>query len=369
MRAFLPLAFFLLPWFAAAQQPLRVLKTYAFSKGIDTVCHAGDSVCARRLITELLYGHAPDGIAYAGVKENLNVSLLTVLTDSVAAGRDWYRLLAAHEPEDLRYCYLEDYWARGCSDEYAMDAATLAALKIALNEYRWLNRFPGPLKIVVNIPSAQLEVRNAAGKVLLRSRVIAGKKSTPTPVFSAPVTQVITYPYWNVPASITRKELLPKLRNNPGLLNEMGMQVIDKNGRVVDPASIDWQKPFSYRLRQSTGCDNSLGVMKFQLKSPFDIYLHDTNNRAAFSGKNRFLSHGCVRVEKPVELANAVLGKQVFKPSFLTSCPANPVSGSYAVSPEVPVFFVYRTLDVTETGDLVFYEDIYEKAKEVSSHR
>lgn len=366
MRSILFILLWMVPFFSDAQrsEAVRVLKAYAFSKGIDTLCGASDSVCVRMCISELLYGHPPRGLAFEGVPGKPDGTLLSALTDSVLSGKNWYAALRTYEPADLRYCYLEDYWARAGSDEYAVDAATRAGLKAALNEYRWLNRFPSAVKIVVNIPAAQLEARSNAGKVLLRSRVIAGKKSTPTPAFSAPVTQVITYPYWNVPASITQKELLPRLKANPALMNEMGMQVIDRTGRVIDPETIDWKKPFPYRLRQSTGCDNSLGVMKFQLVSPFDIYLHDTNNRSAFSGKNRFLSHGCVRVEKPVELANLLLGYKAFMASFLTICPAKPSSKTYRVIPPVPVFFLYRTLDVTDTGELVFYDDIYAKEKQ-----
>lgn len=123
-----------------------------------------------------------------------------------------------------------------------------------------------------------------------------------TPIFRAYLTRVITYPYWNVPRSIAVNEFLPKIKRNPeDFLDAMKMQVLDAKGRIVSHKEVDWKsmsaRNFPYRLRQSTGCDNALGVIKFDLESPYDVYLHDTNHRELFEKKEQIFEswlHTCI---------------------------------------------------------------------------
>lgn len=238
---------------------------------------------------------------------------------------------------------------------------TIEQVYETMNTYRWINRYASGKYIVVNVPSATLRVVNDQGVTLLNSRVVVGKSATKTPSFAALVPGIILYPYWNVPRSITVKELLPKIRRNPAsVLNAMNLQIIDGKGRAVDPASIDWTtKTFPYRLRQSTGCDNALGLLKFEVTSPYAIYLHDTNNRSVFAREERFLSHGCIRVEKPVELANILLGYNRFENSYMDSCPVDAKPQSLLLPRAVPVLVVYNVLDLDEAGVLRVYKDVY----------
>jgi murein L,D-transpeptidase YcbB/YkuD len=203
-------------------------------------------------------------------------------------------------------------------------------------------------------------------------KVIVGKSESKTPSFTAYVTRVITYPYWTVPVSIATKEMLPKIQNRIDYLEENALQVINANGEIVDPYSISWGSlsadHLPYTFRQATGCDNSLGVMKFDLNSPFSIYLHDTNHRNLFGNKDRFMSHGCVRVEKPMELAHYLLdeGLSDSTRALLESCSRDQKPKEFPLKEKFPVLFLYMTADVNEEGSLKFYPDVYKLEREVS---
>jgi murein L,D-transpeptidase YcbB/YkuD len=149
------------------------------------------------------------------------------------------------------------------------------------------------------------------GKVNLEMRMIVGKPSTPTSTLASRVNEVILYPYWHVPYSIATKELLPIIKRNPGYIEAGNYQVLNKSGNIVDPYSINWRalsrNYFPYLIRQSTGCDNALGLLKLNFYSPFGIYLHDTPVKSLFMLNKRYFSHGCMRMEKPMELGHLVL--------------------------------------------------------------
>jgi murein L,D-transpeptidase YcbB/YkuD len=192
-------------------------------------------------------------------------------------------------------------------------------------------------------------------------KVVAGKLSTRSPRFSTWCWQVVLYPYWNVPEDIGLRELLPHFKKNSAYGESSNMQVLNKNGKVINPHSINWSQynrsNFPYSFRQCTGCENSLGVIKFNLTDPFDVYLHDTNFKLAFLKDTRFLSHGCIRVEKPIELANYLLDNQVDS-NFLKACYKGLQPIPVNLKEKVPVFVVYMPAEVV--GDSVkIYKDIY----------
>lgn len=263
-----------------------------------------------------------------------------------------------------------------------LDAKTLSALnfplytrmaqvKESLNYWRWTGRLKEREFILVNIPAARLQVINHDSAVDMNMRVIVGKTATQTPSFTAYITKVIAYPYWTAPYSITSKEMLPKIKKDISYLENNNMQVLDKSGKVLDPATINWNKysakNFPFTIRQGTGCDNSLGVLKFDLNSPFSIYLHDTNRRDLFGKKDRFMSHGCIRVEKPLELANYVLdnGLDSITNAQLQQCLKDQKPKSFPLTNKFPVLILYMTADIDATGTLKFYSDVYGKEEEV----
>lgn len=366
MRRFLVLPLLLLTVsFGQAQTPgdwLR-LRSYAHSIGVDSLCAEPDKACLKRYFTEVVYGHTPRRMGYQGIPEKLDTIRINRLTQQFLTGTDWCPLLDSLESHDRQYRQLMAYCMRCLVDDYMADSLTIQQVQETLNTYRWLNRFPGEKRVLVNIPSATLRVIDQKGQIVLNSRVIVGKADTPTPQFTALIPSVVMYPYWNVPRSITTKELLPKIRKNPvATLDAMKLQVINAQGQVVDPKAVDWSVPvksFPYRLRQSTGCDNALGILKFNVTDPYDVYLHDTNARRLFTQENRYLSHGCIRVEKPAELANLLLGYTRFAPDYLSRCPVNASPKTVPMPKAIPVIITYNVLDIDELGAIQVYKDAY----------
>jgi murein L,D-transpeptidase YcbB/YkuD len=242
-------------------------------------------------------------------------------------------------------------------------------IKESLNYWRWTGRLKEKEFILVNIPAARLQIVREDSTKDVSMKVIVGKTATKTPQFTAYISKVITYPYWTVPISIATKEMLPKIRRRISYLEDNNLQVINSKGIEVDPKTVGWErfseKYFPYTLRQSTGCDNSLGVLKFDLNSPYSIYLHDTNNRNLFGKKERFLSHGCVRLEKPMVLAEYVLreGLDTSSVSKLNACMKEQQPKDFILKKRFPVLIFYMTTDVDENGNLKFYNDVYADEK------
>lgn len=220
--------------------------------------------------------------------------------------------------------------------------------------------------IIVNIPSASVLVYQQ-GKNILESRIIVGKRSTPTPTLSSRVTDVVLYPYWMVPYSIATKELLPAIKRNIGYLDAGNYQVINRSGKVMNPYSIDWQSLsrsyFPYIIRQSTGCDNSLGLIKLNFYNPFGVYLHDTPAKKLFAYNKRYFSHGCMRVQKAMDLAHIVLKNNSIALDTLEDkgCIRNKVPVVVPADEQIPVFVIYSTAWIDANARISFNEDVYRK--------
>jgi murein L,D-transpeptidase YcbB/YkuD len=240
------------------------------------------------------------------------------------------------------------------------DEEMVTQIARALDYYRWISHFHFKKYIVVNIASGMLHYYEQ-DSMILEMKVVTGTPSTPTPRFATYCNQVILYPYWNVPQSIALNEILPLCKKGAGVLDFMNMQVINAKGNVIDHKTLNWKafskKNFPYRFRQSTGCDNALGVIKLNLTSPYSVYLHDTNMKLAFASSKRYFSHGCIRIEKPVALIKYLLQGD-FDEDLLAACIRGQVPVVKPVHDPVPAFVIYSTTDV-QTGKLNYYPDIY----------
>ncbi len=234
----------------------------------------------------------------------------------------------------------------------------------SINLFRWIQHFGLGKYIVVNIPSASLSYyENDSAR--LEMKVVVGKPSTRTPRFAAYCDKIIYFPYWNVPNSIAVKEYLPLFKQNPAMVSVFNMQVIDNKGNIVPDEQINWslysKKYFPYRIRQSTGCDNALGVIKFNLTSPYDVYLHDTNMKSAFNAASRFFSHGCIRLEKPFQLAERLLEAPVDSIALVSPSKLQ-MPKTIPLPRPIPVFVVYMTAEV-KAGQVLYYRDVYKLLK------
>jgi len=231
---------------------------------------------------------------------------------------------------------------------------------LAINYRRYLSLNSHSEYIVANIPAAEVEYyRN--DKPVLKMRSVAGKKKNKTPTIASFITDIVTFPYWHVPNSIASKELLPKVQMDETYLEQNNFEVVDANGNVVDDYDLEWadytEKTFPYFFRESTGPNNSLGVLKFNLQNPYSIYLHDTNSKWAFEKDYRFLSHGCIRLEKPVELAQLLAGDKIDTAALKTG-KQNTETQTIMLDKKIPLFIIY--MPVKLVGQQVnFIPDVY----------
>jgi murein L,D-transpeptidase YcbB/YkuD len=212
-----------------------------------------------------------------------------------------------------------------------------------MERWRWLPPQLGPRHIIVNLPEFTLRLVED-DKVVHRTRVIVGKPETQTPVFSHAMEHVIVNPYWHIPPSILRKEILPKLAQDPDYAARLGYEVIRRGNSIS--------------VRQPPGERNALGFIKFMFPNQHSVYLHDTPSRGLFANARRAYSHGCVRVDQPFRLAEFVLGDQGFTEERMRKMIGTGERMIKLRTP-LPVHLTYFTAYVDETGRLQRVEDIY----------
>jgi murein L,D-transpeptidase YcbB/YkuD len=244
-------------------------------------------------------------------------------------------------------------------------------IAVTLDRYKELPAFPENY-LLVNIPAFSLKVWDK-DSVIITSKVIVGKPTTPTPVLRSAISNMVTYPNWTIPESIIKKDILPALKVNPGYLASKGFSLVDYHGEIVDPYSVEWSKyknGIPWKIVQGSGDDNALGIFKFNFSNPYSVYLHDTNQRYLFSNSNRALSHGCVRVQNWEALAfyiakndslAATKGHRIsYNEDSIKTWIANKDRKSIMVKERLPLFIEYFTCEATK-GQIVFYKDIYHK--------
>ncbi|MDI1322328.1 MAG: L,D-transpeptidase family protein [Algoriphagus sp.] len=238
---------------------------------------------------------------------------------------------------------------------------------VNLERLRWL---PDTLRdaelILVNIANYQLDYLNKLDTILT-AKVIVGKEFNASPIFTAPMTYIAFSPYWNIPESITKDEIVPAVQKNAKYLDQKNMEVVTSSGEAVNPKSIDWSAdPFPYLIRQKPGGDNSLGLVKFMFPNEHSIYIHDTPARSLFDLENRALSHGCIRIQDPAKFAALLLEDD---PSW-TAEKINEAMNQeeeqiVELKKHIPVVIFYMTFWADSNGAPHFRSDIYNRDQEV----
>ncbi|MBL7847193.1 MAG: L,D-transpeptidase family protein [Cyclobacteriaceae bacterium] len=218
--------------------------------------------------------------------------------------------------------------------------------------------------ILVNVPSFMLYVMQD-DNVVLASRIIVGETQTPTPELSSRITRLVTYPYWHVPRKIAVKEYLPAIQQDTSILKRNNFDVLDRQGRLLNPDSVPWSSYtpdyFPVSLRQREGRENALGVIKFEFSNPYAVFLHDTNARKLFQQSVRAFSHGCIRMEKAEALAHyLVTGNLNEKSKKLTELLMKQEKHVLRLSEPIPIYVRYFTAEV-RGGKLMIYPDLYQK--------
>jgi len=236
-------------------------------------------------------------------------------------------------------------------------------IAINLDRYKLLPDTLPTTYVWVNLPSFTLQVINS-DTVVFESKVIVGAPKTRTPLLTSEISNFITYPQWTVPSSIIFKEMLPRIKENVEYLQKQNLMVVDDNDSVRDPLKINWKRlnknNFPYQIKQRQGDDNSLGVMKFNFRNKYDVYLHDTNVRWMFGKSFRALSHGCVRVKEWQKMADFLVRNDTirYKPDTLRAWIKRQEKHTIYGFSRVPIFIRYITC-VGKKGKILFHDDIY----------
>ena len=237
-------------------------------------------------------------------------------------------------------------------------------IRLNLERARW--RFNAGAKdfILVNIAGFKAYVVRD-GKIVWTTKVIVGDTENKTPVFSAALKHVVINPDWTVPYKIASEELLPDIKQDPDFLTKGNYQLFDRDGGVVDPSSVDWSSirigNFPFTLVQQPCSANQLGRIKFIFPNEYSVYMHDTPGKFLFTKATRAFSHGCIRVDEPLGLAEAVLDGEGWTREQIESQIESEETRIVNLSEPLPVFVFYWTAEVDDQGLINFYDDIYER--------
>ena len=267
----------------------------------------------------------------------------------------------------------------GLDADGRMGSQTLQALNVSLQErirqielsmerWRWLPRDLGSRHIRVNVPAFGLAVIED-GQAVMSMRVVAGRHYRRTPVFSGLMDHLVVNPDWNIPTRIAVQDILPKARKDPAYLSREKIRVFEswsRDAAELDPGSIDWNRVtsenFRYKLKKDPGSHNDLGRVKFMFPNRFDVYLHDTPSRKLFERSMRGFSSGCIRIEKPLDLADYVLRDS---PGWSRDAVSAAIDTgqlrTIGLARKIPVHLIYMTAGVDSEGRVLFWQDIYQR--------
>jgi L,D-transpeptidase YcbB len=244
----------------------------------------------------------------------------------------------------------------------------LTQILINLERWRQMPHDLGERYVEVNIPDFSLKVVDQ-GKVVQTMRVIVGRKDRPTPTFIGRMTYLEFNPYWTVPPKIAKKDILPKIQNDPSFLIRKQIRVFENwnaTAAELDPLSIDWNalsdEKFPYRLRQEPAVSNALGQIKFMFPNKLNVYLHDTPSKELFLRRQRNFSSGCVRVENPFKLAAYLLNADDnWSPPKLRHILDDESKKPKVIllKKPVPIYLLYWTTWVEDDDSVHFRNDIY----------
>lgn len=243
--------------------------------------------------------------------------------------------------------------------------ARIRQIELNLERWRWLPKDLGERHILVNIAGFQLTVVEGEQTVMTMP-VVVGTAYRKTPVFSARVNHLVFAPYWNVPPTILREDKLPKIKADPGYVQRQHFEIVhgtEEQPTFLDPWKIPWRRvtaaTFPGQLRQKPGPWNPLGRVKFMFPNAFDVYLHDTPEKHLFGRDARSFSSGCIRIQRPLDLARYLLKAQGWGRNRILAAMARSTPLRVDLIRSIPVHVLYWTAWVDSEGILQFRDDIY----------
>jgi L,D-transpeptidase YcbB len=239
-------------------------------------------------------------------------------------------------------------------------------LYVNMERLRWMPDTLEEKYIIVNIADFTLSMMSGKDTIL-SMRTVVGKNFRQTPVFNSVMSYLVFSPTWTVPPGIMRNDIIPAVSKNPGYLASKNMIVLDKSGNRVDPSTVNWrQNGVRYTVRQMPGLQNALGKVKFMFPNKYSVYLHDTPTRELFARDERTFSSGCIRIEKPFELAKVLLAdlpkwddEAIFKAMNSQS------ERTVVLKTPVGVYLYYLTAWSGPKGNIYYRNDVYSRDAEV----
>jgi murein L,D-transpeptidase YcbB/YkuD len=248
----------------------------------------------------------------------------------------------------------------------AMNVSTrerLQQVRVNLERSRWVLNDLAEDFLLVNLPAFKVYlIRNGKNEWETRSQV--GKEARQTPTFRATMSTIVFNPDWTVPPTILEEDVLDGIRKGEDVIAQKHLKVYDAENKEVDPSSIDWasatRENFRYTLRQPPGDDNALGQVKFLFPNKHSIYLHDTPHRELFAADKRTFSSGCIRIEKPLDLAEILLrGQDGWNRQKIEQVVAGDEMQNVELEHKLPVLIVYWTVSVGASGEIRYMQDFY----------
>ncbi|OSZ81757.1 hypothetical protein CAP35_00375 [Chitinophagaceae bacterium IBVUCB1] len=328
----------------------------------------------RALAADSNYLYAKQAANSGGFTDSIRNAIITaelpwqaIVPDSIAVNSgmlksyQYYLGITTHRKKDsLTQAYLKA----------PIDSLT-ARLAVNMERLRWMQQVPEQKYIIVNIPLLELFFRINEENAM-HMEVVVGKTLRQTPSLNANMANVVINPPWGVPPTIMKKDVLPGMaRSGQAYLNKKGLKVYDLKGNRVSAANVNSNNYKRYVFRQDPGDDNALGYVKFNLPNKWDIYLHDTPHREDFGKNDRFLSSGCVRVQKPKELAEFILTEQEGKRypiSRIDSVITTKKTRYEVLKNKIPVHIVYLTAFEDTTGTQIrLLTDVYKRDRKLKS--
>ncbi len=308
-----------------------------------------------------------DSAAVAVLNASISRNAIRTYLEEQEPERDQYRYLrlAVKTLIDTSTLDLRLRLIRNAPLDSTAESQWLSTIEVNLDRWRKETQLKGRY-ILVNIPDFSLELIEG-DTVAFKSKVIVGTNKNQTPVLDGVIRSFIIYPYWNVPRSIAVNEILPQAKRDSLYLRNHHYEILSPEGTVLNPDSVEWtslhRNNFPYTIRQTQGLHNALGLVKFWFSNPYAVYLHDTNARLLFNREKRAISHGCVRVERAMELGRFLLrDDEIVTPEDLDQYLEFEQQMPVKVS-DIAVHIRYFTCFYRD-GRVEFYDDVYGRDEE-----
>jgi len=245
-------------------------------------------------------------------------------------------------------------------------AERISQIRVNLERTRWVIHDIPSSNLIVDIAGFALQYYHD-NKPVWNSKVMVGQPFHQTPIFRSAITYIVLNPTWTPTPDIVKNETVPSIVKDPDFLGKQRLRVLDSNGTEVDPHTIPWRqyqgRYFPYTLRQDPGKDNSLGLIKFLFPNPYHVYMHDTPSKSLFGRTQRAFSHGCIRVQNPLELGRLILANDSGNPTTVEKMDQILASGkttTVILKQPLPIYLMYLTTNVRD-GKVMFKPDLYSR--------